>query len=1069
MFRALEGYLDTPWGQFQTNQTQLSTTPMIASTVTPPADINKVATGINQIGNVDIYTPAKFYATQLADLNAQNNACLNASTIGDLIKLNQSGPLQCGWYYNKDATGLISQRGYLSTSKGPVQGLSSPIPTQPYTLYFGNNTSGFSAPNSTSLQAGQEKIDTDVCNACGASCGNCTQPNCGYCTTSLKYIPITANNQAKYPYSLTASCGSTNIVTNASQCPPTAPAPTFNPYNNVSATGVPLGIIRTSTAITASACAPDANGRLSGACLQTALQTAGCTPQGSLSLALNGFSSTTNISSIANNNPNIATYASISPSFNLQNFLTSPSITAAGTEAQKLALANQTAKTAATNNPSTQTKDNTLAIDLCTKRGYFLDNFNFCSELTPTTPKPTAGWDIACLQQAFLAAGLTTAGTMYPNAVGDDAYKYYSTLSPWSAVTDYMANLYTQIYKGGMDGFKGHIEGFETATIATTAASAPFMLESYNFRKYYVTYRGVGAQPSIQQGTGTNSQFTWKAGVLPGTINIFPVANPGTVFAVRNNTLFTDVYSANDEAQQKNAAFIVREGNVGKSLISFESVATPGNFLRHAGFVFWCGPRSADNQLLNEDSTFQPMDIKGANLTSSFFQSLTTPNPSAKIYPGQASAVEKGWGLKVDPPKTPLTIPGMEFYTFVEVKGSMPNQNVFVLSRYGVVGALPPQLNGLVQIYVLSNYVTQQDQSVAPTITMGTWNQMSYSVNSYSTGWGWQWTRNPDIIDAQPNTFPPMNILSKYTPQTKNMRILTSDAGDYKGNAFQLKANVPNIVRNHYIGGADIRRFNFKVNGPIAQMTVRDKNAPFMRFEPFKADLFYPTTRFTEMRAPEIANVIVDGPPIQFQERGTKVLTSPGTSGYAQFNGNQARIVNVDYDAWGLATLAFCLTSIPSCTAASPCNLLRIGNVTWGTPAYGYMCGIYGSSNNNIQLAVYTMSKGNTIMKTSVPVKLLVNTWYMLSISSNTVTVYAIDMKSNLTSVAGTIVLDPTITIKPIKAEPNLGPLIQIGDLNTSLNLNVAWLHLFDVGISTVDPNKELIGYGTGGYETGLF
>ena len=95
----------------------------------------------------------------------------------------------------------------------------------------------------------------------------------------------------------------------------------FNPYNNVSPTGVPLGIIRTSTAITAAACAPEANGRLSGACLQNALQTAGCTPQGSLSLALNGFSSTTNISSIQNNNPNIATYGTISPSFNLTNFL----------------------------------------------------------------------------------------------------------------------------------------------------------------------------------------------------------------------------------------------------------------------------------------------------------------------------------------------------------------------------------------------------------------------------------------------------------------------------------------------------------------------------------------------------------------------------------------------------------------------------------------------------------------------------------------------------------------------------------------------------------------------------
>ena len=1074
MFRALEGYLNTPWGNFQTNQTQLSTTPMVASTVTPPSDINKIATGINPIGNVDIYTPANTYATTLSTLNSQNSICTSASTIGDLIKLNQSGPLQCGWYYNKNpTTGSIQQRGYLSTSKGPVQGLGSPIPQQPYTLYFGNNTSGFNAPGSTSLQAGQQQIDTDVCNTC-TKCGNCSQPGCGYCTTSLKYIPITPNNQAKYPLSLTSSCNSTNIVTNASQCPPTAPTPTFNPYNNVSTTGVPLGIIRTSTAITAAACQPDSNGRLSGSCLQSALQTAGCAPQGSLSLALNGFGSTTNISSIANNNPNIGTYASLSPSFNLTNFLSAPDMTSAGSEAQKLALANTNAKSAATTNPATQTKDNTLAIDLCTKRGYFLDNYNFCSELTPTTPKPSVGWDLGCLQQAFLAAGLTTAGTMYPNAVGDAAYKYYSTLSPWSAVTDYMASIYTQIYKGGnISGFRGSIEGFANTTTTTTttnANSAPFMLQSYNYKNYYITYRGVGAQPAIQQGTSNNSQFTWKTGALPGSINIFPVANPGTLFVVRHNILYTDPYNPNDTEQQKNGAFFVREGNVGKSLISFESVANPGNFLRHSGFVFWCGPKSADNELLNQDSTFQPMDLKGGNLTLSFFQPLTTISPSAAIYPGQASAVQKGWGLTVDPPKTPLTVPGMEFYTFIQVTGSMPYQNIFVLSNYGVVGALPPQLNGLFQIYVLSNYVTQQDQTVTPTITVGSWNVMSYAVNSYSTGWGWEWTKSSvDPIDAQPNTFPPMKILAKYNPQTKNMRLMTSDPMIYTGQPFQLKANVPNIVRNNYMGGADVRQFNFQVSGPITQMIVRDQNAPFMRFEPFSDDFFYPKMSFTEMRAPEIANVQIDGPPLQFQARGTQVLTSPGANGYAQFNGNQAKIVNIDYNAWNIATLAFCITSIPSCTNANPCNILRIGNIVGGVPSYGLMCGVYGSSNNNMMLAVNTMSKGNTIMKTSVSVKLLINTWYMLSISSNTLTVYAIDMKSNLASVAGTIVLDPTITIKPSNAEPSLGPLIQIGDLNSSLNLNVAWLHLFDNGISSVDPNKELIGYGPGGYQTGLF
>ena len=1055
MFRTLEGYLNTPYAQFQTNQTQLSTTPMIASTVIPPSDLNMVATGITSTENIDLYLPANEYASTLSELNIQNKACAVAN-IGDLIKLNQSGPTQCGWYYNKNAkTGAITQRGYLSTSKGPIQGLASPPPQQPYILYFGNNTSGFNPPGSTSLQAGQQIIDTDECNTC-TTCGNCPKKGCGYCTTSLKYIPITASNQAKYPFSSTETCSSAKIVTNASQCPPRPPAPTFKP--NVSSSGVPLGIVRTST-VQPGACLPEANGRLSGVCLQSALQTAGCNAQGSLSLALNGFSSTTNISSIATNNPNIAAYASANPSFNLNNFLSSPSITAAGTEAQKLALANQTAKSAAATNPTNQTKNNTLSVDLCTKRGYFLDNYNFCSELTPSTPIPTTGWDLGCLQQAFLEEGLSKNGTMYPKMKNDDASKFYNTLGKWSDVRNYMKKTFTEIYKGGTEGFQ-----------SGPYKSPPFMLEAYNFKKFYITFKGIDKQPAIQQGISTNTQFIWQSGVLPGTINIFPVANQGLAFTVKGNSVVIAPFNANDTAQQKNTAFIIREGNIGKSLISIESVARPGNFLRHADYVFWLSPRNPDDDILNQDSTFQAMDPNSNNYTSSFFQSPADINPNARIYPGQASAIERGFGVKVDPPKAPLTLPGLEYYSFTEVKNSIPYRNIFVITKYSVISALPVNLNNKTfQVYALSNYVSEKDQTVTPTISMGTWNQMAYSVNSYSTGWGWQWTRDPDPIDAPPNTFPPMKILSKYRTQTKNMRLLTSNSMEYKGQPFQLKASVPNIVRNNYYGGADVRRFNFKVDGTVTQMIVRDKSGPFMRFEPLNERFFGDSTIFTEMRAPEIANIIIDGPPIQFLERGKEVLTSPGVNGTAVFNGNQAKIVNVDFDTYNFATFVFSLTSIPSCSSTSPCNVLRIGNIGNGNPMYGFVCGVYGSTNNNIQIAVYTMSKGNTVLKISRGVKLQINTFYMLSISSSTVTVYAINTKTNIASVAGTIVLDSTIVIKPTNSEPNLGPLIQIGDLNTSLNLNVAWLHLFDTSIGSVDPMKELIGYGPRGYESGLF
>jgi len=55
-----------------------------------------------------------------------------------------------------------------------------------------------------------------------------------------------------------------------------------------------------------------------------------------------------------------------------------------------------------------------------------------------------------------------------------------------------------------------------------------------------------------------------------------------------------------------------------------------------------------------------------------------------------------------------------------------------------------------------------------------------------------------------------------------------------------------------------------------------------------------------------------------------------------------------------------------------------------------------------------------------------------------------------------------TISLSNVQP-PDVGnPLLQIGRQSSSLNFSVAWLHLFDKTITTIDPVLELQGYPTG-------
>jgi hypothetical protein len=357
MFRQLESFINAP----------------------PPIDINKAFTGKT---NIDVHSPLNASYLANTNLNNANNICLKAKSIQDVINLNQQGPTQCGWYHHSSNSSL--DKAYLSTAAGPVKGLSTPAPTGYSSFYFG-----------PSLAAGAKQINIERCNLVKDCEHIGTYPGCGYCMANHKAIPVDNKGKPKYPE---YGCAET-IITNSSQCP-ALPSPTRIPSKNTKIITSPegkqlvTGIIRPQQLIKSTAnCKPEANGRLSGSCLQSSLISQGCTDNGALFTALNGFSNTSDINSVEKRNSNISTYMTTKPTLNLNNFLKASTMQNADTQAHNLALSAQRAK----NIPvSKQKQTDSLAIDLCIKEGYYLENYDFCAELKPSTPKPSEGYLNAC-------------------------------------------------------------------------------------------------------------------------------------------------------------------------------------------------------------------------------------------------------------------------------------------------------------------------------------------------------------------------------------------------------------------------------------------------------------------------------------------------------------------------------------------------------------------------------------------------------------------------------------------------------------------------------------------------
>jgi len=297
---------------------------------------------------------------------------------------------RCGWTYNKENP--ANGRGAYGTIDGPL------LPTTATGTWMWN------------LQEAKEKYHKSICDKV-AGCADIDSSiyggRCGWNNKAGKAIPI-QNGQVAYPYSPTLNCASADLITKAASCP------SPNAKIVLNDDGKPVQV----QSPAAGPCTPLPNGSLSRDCLIQRVISAGCSDEGTLAYALKAGSDTNYIDNLSQTNA-YKTYQERAvlglDSTSLKN--------------GKLAASKALDEFKRVNDHATSTQNGALEFasrDLCFKRGE-LDEFDFCSELTSSSPGP---FPLDCIQKAFLKAGGQKTGTSYPK----DATPWNNYAKSWSDV-----------------------------------------------------------------------------------------------------------------------------------------------------------------------------------------------------------------------------------------------------------------------------------------------------------------------------------------------------------------------------------------------------------------------------------------------------------------------------------------------------------------------------------------------------------------------------------------------------------------------------------------------------------
>lgn len=365
------------------------------------------------------------------NLVQQNTICAK-STVDQLIgSQDPSRPIRCGWVYTPPTAGSPFPQvstGVLGTGDGPF----SFFAPASYQKWFWD------------LGAAKKQMLVDRCKALK----NCTDVgsdpyagSCGYCTDIGQGVPVNSNGVALYTDSPLTNCSPGSVIGTASACPaPGGAGPGAAPQVGV--------------------CTPDGSGRLGVACLESLIETGGCSDAGALAVALSSGATPSDYMAGARQLNSMTVYNKRAAApFNMDIYSQGQTTVAAALqEVRNLA---STASVAPAGSAL-----NFAARDLCLQKGV-MDQFDFCTELGPNTPPP---YDVGCLQKAFLAAGGQPAGSQWPTTAN---LNYYNTFGSWQAVLSYFNSLAQQARGLVIEGFNGVVDivGQTRANYQTQAAA----------------------------------------------------------------------------------------------------------------------------------------------------------------------------------------------------------------------------------------------------------------------------------------------------------------------------------------------------------------------------------------------------------------------------------------------------------------------------------------------------------------------------------------------------------------------------------------------------------------------
>ena len=380
-------------------------------------------------GTLAAASPAGFNLLNLRTDNTASDAaaasCRQYKDIEGLRKLqrDQIGRTHyqpgCGWRY-KPSNGIVPEinQGALGTANGPSLGQpGSPDEVVGGTKWYWN------------LGDAERDITTKIC----SSASRCNQLNllgrytelCGYCKSTGAIIPVKRDGQtftARYS-DQTLGCSRTDITTaSTGRCEGFVGSGQKETFGTAGGSpSVPNGRgdlteafnVRREGFVDLDALNNCMESPLSRDCVILAARTAGCSDEGSLIAALKN-----------SGGGDYDTKLKTSPVFSTYKSVAAPGITNATLKDGSVAL-NVALDDFGSLVKNTQSQNKKLALsarDLCIRAGEF-DNYDFCSEMRPTTVIDRN--NISCVQKFWMQMGGTAEGTDYPtlNTVSGKTYE----------------------------------------------------------------------------------------------------------------------------------------------------------------------------------------------------------------------------------------------------------------------------------------------------------------------------------------------------------------------------------------------------------------------------------------------------------------------------------------------------------------------------------------------------------------------------------------------------------------------------------------------------------------------